>query len=166
MTTSAPAMEFPPCREVSRRHKETEKPGVLRLWSLSFEPSWPRLPKPNLTPRQVLSPMRVQPPTQQVKRALARLVVLADNVKFLTRGQDVMKAALSGCRHRQAINKGVARGDLIAKEFHALMQQKAQALLGIRYLHSRCRIPRCRSSETPQPGALRGRLARRASSSG
>ena len=40
--------------------------------------------------------MRDQPPAQQIERALARLVVMADDVKLLTRRH--VKAALSGCR--------------------------------------------------------------------
>ena len=34
---------------------------------------------------RVLAPMRDKPPTQQIERALARLVVMANDVKLLTR---------------------------------------------------------------------------------
>jgi hypothetical protein len=58
----------------------------------------------------VLAPMRDQPPTQQIERALARFVVMTDDVKLLTRSNVVRRGPYPAVGHRQAINESVAQG--------------------------------------------------------
>ena len=51
-----------------------------------------------------------QAPTQQIEGALAGLVVMADDVKLLTRRDVVRRRLCPAVGQRQAINKGVAQG--------------------------------------------------------
>jgi hypothetical protein len=59
---------------------------------------------------RVLAPMRDQPPPQQIERALAGFVVLADDVKLLTRRDVVGRRSGPAVGHRQAIHEGLAQG--------------------------------------------------------
>ena len=54
--------------------------------------------------------MRDQTPPQQIERALARLVVMTDDVKLLTRRDVVGRRPCPAVGHRQAIHEGVAQG--------------------------------------------------------